>query len=57
MIVGEDDPRIPRRPPTCDRLVEVEEPIDGPPYLAALHEGMREGLLTPAARGLTEPLL
>ena len=57
MIVSEDDPRIPRRPLTCDSLKEVEKPIDGSPHLAALHQGMREGLLTPAARGLTEPLV
>ena len=56
MIVGEDDPRIPRRPPTCDRLEEIKEPIDGPPYLVALHQGMGDGLLTSATRGLTETL-
>jgi hypothetical protein len=42
MIVCEDNPRIPRRPLTRDGLEEVEEPIDGPPHLVAIHQSMRE---------------
>ena len=56
-VVREDDPRIPGGPPTADRLVHPKQPLNGPPDLPALHEGMREGLLTAAPRGLAPPLL
>ena len=56
MIIHQDDPRVPRRPPSSEPLEEAEQPVHSSPYLGAIHKGMREGLLAAAAWGLANPL-
>jgi hypothetical protein len=57
MVVSKENPRIPRRPLPADGLKEIKEPVDRPPDLVALQEGVGKSLLAPTGRGLAQPLL
>jgi hypothetical protein len=55
MVISKNNARIPRGPLPGNRMVDLKHPVNRPSHLVAIHEGVREGLLALAARGLTQP--